>query len=128
MEKKHNIRLTSSEIGYLWANYQGDSLAKCVLTVFLHNVEDTETRPAIEYALSLAQNHLEKITEIFTGDHIPIPLGFTDEDINLNAPRLFSDSFYLNYLLDMAKGGLHRTPMLCRIRTDKMLGISQQRV
>ncbi|MEK1831649.1 DUF3231 family protein [Priestia megaterium] len=29
---------------------------------------------------------------------MPIPLGFGEEDLNVEAPKLFSDSFYLLYL------------------------------
>lgn len=33
----------------------------------------------------------------------PIPKGYTEQDVNLNAPRLFSDKLYLKYLLNMTK-------------------------
>jgi spore coat protein CotF len=106
METKRNIRLTSAEIGNLWISYMSDSMAICVLKYFLEKVEDSEIRPVLEYSLSLAQQHVQKITEIFKSENYPIPQGFTDEDVNLDAPRLFSDSYFLIYLQNMARIGL----------------------
>ncbi|WP_090746083.1 DUF3231 family protein [Mesobacillus persicus] len=38
----HHIRLTSSEIGGLWANYIADSMFCCVYKYYLAKVEDSE--------------------------------------------------------------------------------------
>ncbi|WP_139491591.1 DUF3231 family protein [Brevibacillus dissolubilis] len=106
METAHNIRLTTAEVGNLWNQYMNDSLAVCVLTYFVNKVEDTEVRPVIEYALSLSEKHLQKIKEILTNENYPIPQGFTDEDVNLDAPRLYSDTYFLIYLQNMSRIGL----------------------
>lgn len=95
---EHNISLTASEMGFLWTQYLNDSLAVCVMKYFKSICEDKEILPLIESSLSLAENDIEIITEIFTKQNHPIPIGFTDEDINLNAPRLFSDTFILMYI------------------------------
>jgi hypothetical protein len=39
-------------------------------------------------------------------EEYPIPYGFVEEDVNLDAPRLFSDSFFLKYMHIMAAHGL----------------------
>lgn len=103
---EHNIRLTAPEMGFLWTQYQNDSLAVCVLKYFKNKCEDKEILPLIEYALNLSQKHLETITEIFTHEKHPIPIGFTDADVNVEAPRLFSDTFILLYIKQMAVIGL----------------------
>lgn len=106
MEPAHNIRLTASEIGNLWNQFQTDSLAVCVLRYFANRVEDSETRSIIEHALKLSRQHIQKITEILNAEKYPIPKGFTDEDVNIAAPRLFSDTFYLIYIQNMSRIGL----------------------
>lgn len=108
MKQDHNIQLTAAEIGALWFQYMSDSMALQVLTVFSHQVEDQEIRPVVEYAKDLAQKHLTKISEILGGENVPVPNGFTSEDVNLAAPRLFSDPFYLSYLRNMGRVGLQR--------------------
>jgi hypothetical protein len=104
--EKHNIRLTSSEVANLWANYMGDSMSICVFTYFLNHIDDLEIKQVIEHALDLSSQHVKKIAEIFVEEGIPVPLGFNNEDVYPHAERLFSDSFYLYYLKHMTKGGL----------------------
>ena len=101
----HNIRLTSAEIANLWGAYMGNSMTVCILQYFNQHLEDAEIKEVVLYALSLAQKHVSTITDIFRHEGFPIPVGFTDEDVNLNAPRLFSDTFYLNYLHQTTKSG-----------------------
>lgn len=51
----HHIRLTSTELGGLWANYIADSMFICVYKYYLAKVEDDEIKQIIEHALDLAQ-------------------------------------------------------------------------
>ncbi|WP_066067077.1 DUF3231 family protein [Neobacillus soli] len=95
---EHNIGLTASEMGFLWAQYINDSLAICIMKYFKNICKDKEILPLIEYSLSIAENDIKIITEIFTKENHPIPVGFTDDDVNMNAPRLFSDVFILMYI------------------------------
>jgi hypothetical protein len=95
---QHNIPLTASEMGFLWTQYINDSLAVCVMKYFKSICEDKEILPLIENSLSIAEKDIKIITEIFTKENHPIPVGFTDKDVNVNAPRLFSDVFILMYI------------------------------
>ncbi|MEK5522065.1 hypothetical protein B5V89_19320 [Heyndrickxia sporothermodurans] len=95
---EHNIPLTASEMGFLWTQYMNDSLAICVMKYFKNICEDKEIHPLIENSLSIAENDINIITEIFKKENCTIPVGFTDEDVNVNAPRLFSDVFILMYI------------------------------
>lgn len=104
--EKHNIRLTSSEVANLWANYMGDSMSICVFTYFLNHIDDLEIKQVLEHAMDLSSQHIKNITKIFEEEGIPVPRGFTNEDVYPNAERLFSDSFYLQYVKHMTKGGL----------------------
>jgi hypothetical protein len=83
-----------------------DSLSICVFKYFLNKVEDTEIKEVIQYSLHLAVQHVQRITDLFNSEDIPIPNGFTDQDVDVNAPRLYSDSFFLNYIKQMSKIGL----------------------
>jgi hypothetical protein len=103
---EHDTRLTSAELGYLWAAYLGDSMSSCVFKYFLQHIEDTNIKMLVEHALDLSQQHLVAIRNIFKEENIPLPIGFTEDDVNLKANRLFSDVFCLNYVKNMAKGGV----------------------
>ena len=107
MQAKKDIQLASSEIGALWTTYMNDSVAVCALKYFLDKVKDTDTRPAIEYALGVSQKHIQDITGFFNKEGYPIPHGFTDEDVDVSAPPLYTDVFYLYYLRHIGVSGLN---------------------
>ncbi|ALX49821.1 DUF3231 family protein [Lentibacillus amyloliquefaciens] len=101
-----NIRLTSAEIGSLWTGYMQDSMAQCVLSFMLKHIEDQDIKPAIQYAYDLSSNHLEQLRTIFEKENYAVPNGFTEQDINMNAPWLFTDTFCLSYVSHMTKVGM----------------------
>ncbi|MDT3765872.1 DUF3231 family protein [Priestia filamentosa] len=103
---KHPTQLTSAEIACIWTNYMQDSMSKCVLSYLLQTVEDNDIRPLIQWAYDISCTHIEELTTLFQKEQIPLPTGFTDEDINVNAPRLYTDAFILNYLAHMARVGM----------------------
>jgi hypothetical protein len=106
-EIEKQIRLTAGEMGQLWLQYLNDSSSICVLAYFLEKVEDAEIKPIIEFALGLSSTHVQKITAILTEEKHVVPQGFNlKEDVDLTAPRLYSDSFVLNFINQMAKVGL----------------------
>lgn len=102
---KHST-LTAAEASALWTQYMGDSMSVCMYRYFLSIVEDTEIKPILEFALQLAEEHITKITMFFNGADYQVPRGFTESDVNLNAPRLFSDPFLLFYSYIMSIHGL----------------------
>ncbi|MED4463484.1 DUF3231 family protein [Metabacillus fastidiosus] len=102
MEDKTKIRLTAAEISGVWSQYINDTLSVCVNTYFLKNIEDEEVRPVVEFALKTAKENITIMKEIFLKEQFPIPVGFTKEDFNPNAPKLFSDTFILMYLRQMS--------------------------
>jgi hypothetical protein len=93
-------------MGKLWATYMGNSMAKCILSYYLQHVEDENIKNLLENALKLTEEFLKTTKEIFEKENFPIPKGFTEEDVNLNAPRLFEDEYYVHYLKYAAKAGM----------------------
>ncbi|MBM7610338.1 hypothetical protein JOD29_003618 [Lysinibacillus composti] len=104
--KPFNEKLTTAEMGKLWVTYTGNTMATCVLSYYLNNVEDPEIKKVVETALQLADTIVKDVKEILIAENFPVPIGYTDEDVNLGAPRLFSDEFYLWYLKYTGKAGM----------------------
>jgi hypothetical protein len=102
MEDKTNIPLTASEMSGLWTQYVNDTVATCVGSYFLKTVEDKEVRPIVELTLNTAKEYISIMEGIFIKENFPIPIGFSELDVNLNAPKLFSDTYMLVYLRNMA--------------------------
>lgn len=102
----HDAHLTSSEIANLWSQYMNDSMSICVIKHYLQHVKDQEIRDILEYALELATGHISQITRFLNEENFPIPLGFTEEDVNLDAPPIFSDKLVIHYMYIMTVHGL----------------------
>lgn len=103
-----NKQLDSCEISGLWESYMVESLIICVLKHMLNNVVDEETRSILKLTFDLSNQHKQAITNIFNQAELPVPEAFNDNDVNLNAPRLFTDEFYLFYLSDIARSGIYK--------------------
>jgi hypothetical protein len=104
---EHCPKLTSAEISMLWSTYIGDTMSNCILLHFLQTCEDDDIKPILQFALKSANDHVGQITEIFTKEGIPIPNGFGEQDVNLQAKKLFSDVTYMRYLHHMGRTGLN---------------------
>jgi hypothetical protein len=119
MAKSHTA-LTAPEISDLWTAFQADTLNVCGLSFFLTHAEDTEIRSVLKNALSSTKKRIEKEIDFFNGEQYPIPRGFTNEDVNLNAPKLFSDRLYLEYVLSMTNLDIlaNSTALAFSVRSD----------
>jgi hypothetical protein len=107
MDNSHkNIQLISSEIANLWTQYMNDCMSVCVLRYALQHVQDPEIEQLLKVSLVLSQTHINKIKEYLNEQNFPIPKGFSEEDVNLNAPPLFLDQFWLRYIYVMSMFGI----------------------
>jgi hypothetical protein len=107
-EMDHDLStiLTSTEIAALWTQFMNDSMSICFSKYALEIIEDQEIKEIYKIALGLSESHVLNIKQILTNEKFPIPIGFTEQDVNLKAPRLFLDSFFLNYMLIMSYHGM----------------------
>lgn len=106
-KSKSHEKLTSAEVGKLWATYMGNSMFRCVISYLLRHVDDQEIKQVLEQALSLTEEFTLICKNKFIEDNHPVPVGFSlEEDANLDAPRLFEDELCLHYLKYTAKAGL----------------------
>ncbi|MDF2927321.1 MAG: hypothetical protein K0R57_6235 [Paenibacillaceae bacterium] len=102
-----DIRLTASEVGYLWSGYMVDHMSVCMMTYLHEKSSDQQVKQLIRTALDLGYAQLDKRKQLLGGEGVPIPRGFSmEEDVHLDAPALFSDKFCLNYLLNATRLGL----------------------
>ncbi|ASN03884.1 DUF3231 family protein [Virgibacillus necropolis] len=106
MNEEKKIHLTSSEIASLWTAYMNDSMSKCILSFMLKYIDDPDIKPAVQSAYNISSDHLDQLLTLFEKEKYAVPNGFTEEDVNMNAPWLFSDTFCLSYINHMAKVGM----------------------
>ncbi|MDZ5472249.1 DUF3231 family protein [Bacillus sp. 31A1R] len=105
-ELDENQPLTTVEMGKLWATYIGNSMSGQLLSYFLRHCENEYVRTLLENGIALSKDFLQRVEVIFKKNNFPSPAGFSKDDVNLDAPRLFEDEFYVHYLKYAAKAGL----------------------
>lgn len=110
--KEHRPKLTSAEISNLWATYQSSTMIICGLKYFLATVEDDDIQAILKYAFEFSNKRVQAVTQFFNDEDYPIPIGFTDQDVNIEAPRLFSDTLILYYMLNMGRFSLSGDSMM----------------
>ncbi|WP_226582315.1 DUF3231 family protein [Halobacillus litoralis] len=98
--------LTASEIGILWTQYVQNSMALPILEYFQQTTEDKDIKPLITLAKEIAEKGLENCKHFFEEADLPVPHGYSLDDLNPNAPKLFTDSFMLVFLEHMGQVGL----------------------
>lgn len=98
--------LTSSEIASLWTSYLQNTMSKCVLEYFLSFVQDSDIISCIEQIHGLSESNVNEIKNKLVSESIPVPVGFSEHDVNVSAKRMFSDTFCLMYINQMAKVGI----------------------
>ncbi|GCD13165.1 DUF3231 family protein [Clostridium tagluense] len=106
------IPLISSEITGLWNSYMGDTMIVSVLKYFLNRVDDIEIRTILQQTSDISNQHISELTNIFNKEKLTIPDGFNDRDVNIDAPRLFTDSFYLHYLTFMSRVAMNNYTLI----------------
>ncbi|WP_251027869.1 DUF3231 family protein [Bacillus sp. ISL-41] len=105
MKMEHNPQLTSSEVAAMWGAYMQNSMAHCIVQHFAKVNEDTSMTEILNTALSNCKFVADQVKSIFEKDQHALPIGFTQEDVNLEAGRVYSDLFTLRYIKYMASAG-----------------------
>lgn len=106
----HTVKLTSAELSQIWAAYQNDTLAVCVLKYFMGYIKDKDIRSVAAYALQISEGHVKHLTNVFRDEGMPVPYGFKEEeDVDLAAPALFSETYILSYMRQMGELGINAT-------------------
>ncbi|MGG0453349.1 DUF3231 family protein [Priestia megaterium] len=104
MQEKN--RLTSPEISNIWTHYIRETLSLCVNKYMLYTIKDPEIHSLFQLAIQRSLEHIETLKKLFQKEKFPVPNGFTEkEDVNLEAPPLFTDVLCLKSLYMMSTHG-----------------------
>jgi len=117
---KEDLKLTSAEIGTLWGEYVNGTAVDVVNRYMLSIVEDEEIKALFEDATKTFAKQKKQIATFIENEGFPIPIGFSEADLNRGTKRLFSDIFGLHYLHIMTLHGLigHTTAFSSSVRKD----------
>lgn len=101
-----SIPMTSSEIAYLWNAYLLNSKSKHILMYAAAQSSDREIKSIMQLSLDLSAKILSDIKVIFDAEKQRVPYGFTEADVYVEAPKIYSDKLMLYILKVYAIVGL----------------------
>lgn len=101
-----NKTLTANEIGLLWTQYIQNSMAVPLLEYFKLTNEDKTMEPIINLARDIAEEGVQQCQTFFDEAGLSVPYGYSLDDMNPNAHKLFTEAFMLAFIEHMGKVGL----------------------
>jgi ferritin-like metal-binding protein YciE len=105
------VELTAAEVSNIWSSYLMNSMEQRLLEYFFASTEDSEIKQVIEKMLHQSRKNIDDLKEIFIKDKLTVPLGFTDEDVRFDRPKVFSDSFILHFCFDLTHLAMSTYPV-----------------
>jgi hypothetical protein len=115
------VKLTSAEISALWATNINVSVVICMMTHFLETCTDPEILKLLEETKQLAEKHMNEIEQVYVKEKIVVPEAFkAEKHVVHKAPKLFSDIYYIQCVLQMTKFGIasHTAGLTVSARED----------
>lgn len=99
--------LSTAEIGMLWLTYMEKTMILRITEYFLEKADDQEARNILGMCWQEVNYYTDLIKKLFEQQGVAIPIGFTEQDVNLEAPKLFDNGFdimLLRVLKEMSMG------------------------
>jgi hypothetical protein len=115
--------LSSSELGTLWMTFQQKTMTQRFLEYFIEQAEDNRAKEIMQNTHKQIINYLEEIKNIFKNEGAVIPVGFTEQDVNIGVPKLYDNMFdimFLRFLKEIGMG-LHTLHLNMAYRKDIVL-------
>ncbi|KEZ48227.1 DUF3231 family protein [Metabacillus indicus] len=114
--------LSSSEIGTLWLTYQEKTMILRVLEYFMEKSDDQQAKNIMGGLWQELNHFVTKMEGIVEQEGVAIPKGFTENDVNLQAPKLYDNGFDIMFLriLKEVSMGMYTLNMNMAYRDDVM--------
>ncbi|WML48381.1 DUF3231 family protein [Neobacillus sp. PS3-34] len=114
--------LSSAEIGTLWLTYQEKTMILRVLEYFIEKSDDQQAKNIMGGLWQNLHYYIKKIESIFESEGAAVPVGFTNDDVNLEAPKLYDHGFDIMFvrILKEVSMGMYTINMNMAYRDDLM--------
>jgi hypothetical protein len=114
--------ICSSELGTLWLTYQEKTLILRVLEYFMEKSDDQQALNIMGGLWQELDLYVMKMKDIFEKEGVATPKGFTKEDVNIEAPKLYDNGFDIMFLriLKELSMGMYTINMNMAYREDIM--------
>lgn len=120
MDNKKAAKLTTGELAHCWEQLMNNSMSNVILEYLTITSELEEVKSLCNEAGSISKSAVQFFESVLRSENYPIPKGFNiKDDLNPNAPKMYTDVFILFYLNNMSKIGMSLTSMAL---TDSVRG------
>lgn len=119
MDTPDKVNLTSSEMASLWDAYISHTHSLCILKYFRAKAEDQEILEVMNTIYQVLDKSKTEFESIMHTEGIPIPAGFSDQDVNVSAPRLFSDTFAIMFFKNLSRVMMTSCTLMFTVSTRK---------
>ncbi|WP_079508862.1 DUF3231 family protein [Mesobacillus jeotgali] len=112
--------ITSAELGVLWLTYQEKTMIMRMLEYLIEKADDDQAKDIMTSLHKELELYVSKIIEIFKQEGAVIPVGFTEEDVIKDVPKLYDNGFDIMFvrLFKEISMGLHALNMTMTFRED----------
>ncbi|MDK8643335.1 DUF3231 family protein [Niallia taxi] len=93
-----NNSISASEVGAIWQTYQEKTLIMRVLEYFIEKSDNLQARNILGGLWQELNFYVIEMEELFSEQGMVKPIGFTSEDINLTAPKLYDNGFDIMFI------------------------------
>ncbi|TKD72093.1 DUF3231 family protein [Pseudalkalibacillus hwajinpoensis] len=105
-------KMSSTEIGALWMTYQKKTVILRMLEYFIEKSDDKKAKHLMEGLWKKLNPKVKQIEVIFQNEGAAVPIGFTSDDVFINASKLYDHGFDIMFMrvlkqISMAMYTLH---------------------
>jgi hypothetical protein len=90
--------ISASEVGTLWQTYQEKTLIMRFLEYFIEKADDQQARNILGGLWQELNYFVNEMEQLFEQQGIVKPRGFTSEDVDLEAPKLYDNGFDILFI------------------------------
>lgn len=90
--------ISSSEVGTLWLTYEEKTLIMRMLEYFIEKSDDQQAKNILGGLWQELNFYVLQMEQLFKDQGMVKPVGYTNEDVNLEAPKLYDNGFDVMFL------------------------------
>ncbi|RXT02287.1 DUF3231 family protein [Ammoniphilus sp. CFH 90114] len=90
-----NLTLTASENLSLWNTYLTETMTSHVSRYMMAHVTDKDVKNMLAFATQISQEGVDMSASVFINANHPLPQGFTEEDVDMKGPKVYSDDLII---------------------------------
>ncbi|WP_163971844.1 DUF3231 family protein [Oceanobacillus halotolerans] len=112
--------ITSSELGALWITYQQKTMILRMLEYFIEKSDDEKAEEIMTNLYNDISPYVDQIVSVLKEEGAAIPVGYTEEDVNKEVPKLYDNGFDIMFvrLINEISMALHSLNITMSYRED----------